>query len=87
MGADGDRAGERGQRRIVGASAAPARRGFVHRFSFQSGRTKNSGKLRLRQRRERIRLQRWYIEKGMSIEQLEREGDRWEKWLRDLGRK
>jgi len=30
---------------------------------------------------------RWYIEKGMSIEQLEREGDRWEKWLRELGRK
>ncbi|HEX2929499.1 MAG TPA: extracellular solute-binding protein [Candidatus Binatia bacterium] len=32
-------------------------------------------------------FKRWYIEKGMSIEQLEREGDRWEKWLRDLGRK
>jgi iron(III) transport system substrate-binding protein len=30
---------------------------------------------------------RWYIEKGMSIEQLERESDRWEKGLRDLGRK
>ena len=32
-------------------------------------------------------FKRWYIEKGMSIEQLEREGDRWEKWLRELGRK
>jgi iron(III) transport system substrate-binding protein len=32
-------------------------------------------------------FKRWYIEKGMSIEQLERESDRWEKWLRDLGRK
>ncbi len=32
-------------------------------------------------------FQRWYIEKGMSIEQLERESDRWEKWLRELGRK
>lgn len=29
----------------------------------------------------------WYIEKGMSIAQLERESDRWEKLLRDLGRK
>ena len=32
-------------------------------------------------------FKRWYIEKGMSIQQLEREGDRWEKWLRDLGKK
>jgi iron(III) transport system substrate-binding protein len=32
-------------------------------------------------------FKRWYIEKGMSIEQLERESDRWEKGLRDLGRK
>ena len=32
-------------------------------------------------------FKRWYIEKGMSIQQLEREGDRWEKWLRELGRK
>ena len=32
-------------------------------------------------------FKRWYIEKGMSIEQLERESDRWEKLLRDLGRK
>lgn len=32
-------------------------------------------------------FKRWYIEKGMSIEQLEREGDRWEKWLRDLAKK
>ena len=32
-------------------------------------------------------FKRWYIEKGMSIEQLERESDRWEKWLRELGRK
>jgi iron(III) transport system substrate-binding protein len=32
-------------------------------------------------------FKRWYIEKGMSIEQLERESDRWEKWLKELGRK
>lgn len=32
-------------------------------------------------------FKRWYIEKGMSIEQLEREGDRWEKLLNDLARK
>jgi iron(III) transport system substrate-binding protein len=32
-------------------------------------------------------FKRWYIEKGMSIEQLERESDRWEKGLRDLARK
>ncbi|HVO95883.1 MAG TPA: extracellular solute-binding protein [Terriglobales bacterium] len=32
-------------------------------------------------------FKRWYIEKGMSIEQLEREGDRWEKWLRELAKK
>jgi len=32
-------------------------------------------------------FKRWYIEKGMSIEQLERESERWEKWLRELGRK
>ena len=32
-------------------------------------------------------FKRWYIEKGMSIEQLERESDRWEKWLREIGRK
>lgn len=32
-------------------------------------------------------FQRWYIEKGMSIQQLERESDRWERALRDLGRK
>jgi iron(III) transport system substrate-binding protein len=32
-------------------------------------------------------FKRWYIEKGMSIEQLEREGDRWEKLLKDLSRK
>ena len=32
-------------------------------------------------------FKRWYIEKGMSIQQLERESDRWEKWLRELGRK
>jgi iron(III) transport system substrate-binding protein len=32
-------------------------------------------------------FKRWYIEKGMSIDQLERETDRWEKLLRDLGRK
>jgi ABC-type Fe3+ transport system substrate-binding protein len=32
-------------------------------------------------------FKRWYIEKGMSIQQLERESDRWERWLRELGRK
>jgi iron(III) transport system substrate-binding protein len=32
-------------------------------------------------------FKRWYIEKGMSIEQLERESDRWEKWLRELTKK
>ena len=32
-------------------------------------------------------FKRWYIEKGMSIQQLERESDRWEKGLRELGRK
>jgi iron(III) transport system substrate-binding protein len=32
-------------------------------------------------------FKRWYIEKGMSIEQLEREGDRWERLLNDLARK
>lgn len=32
-------------------------------------------------------FKRWYIEKGMSIQQLERESDRWEKLLRELGRK
>jgi iron(III) transport system substrate-binding protein len=32
-------------------------------------------------------FKRWYVEKGMSIAQLERESDRWEKLLRDLGRK
>jgi iron(III) transport system substrate-binding protein len=32
-------------------------------------------------------FKRWYIEKGMSIQQLERESDRWERALRDLGRK
>jgi iron(III) transport system substrate-binding protein len=32
-------------------------------------------------------FKRWYIEKGMSIEQLERESDRWEKWLKELGRR
>jgi iron(III) transport system substrate-binding protein len=32
-------------------------------------------------------FRRWYIEKGMSIQQLERESDRWEKGLRELGRK
>lgn len=32
-------------------------------------------------------FKRWYIEKGMSIQQLERESDRWERWLRELGKK
>jgi iron(III) transport system substrate-binding protein len=32
-------------------------------------------------------FKRWYIEKGLSIEQLERESDRWEKWLKELGRR
>ena len=32
-------------------------------------------------------FKRWYIEKGLSIEQLERESDRWEKWLKELGKK
>ncbi|HKY07922.1 MAG TPA: extracellular solute-binding protein [Candidatus Binatia bacterium] len=32
-------------------------------------------------------FKRWYIEKGMSIEQLERESNRWEKWLKEIGRK
>ena len=32
-------------------------------------------------------FKRWYIEKGMSIAELERESDRWEKLLRDLSRK
>jgi len=32
-------------------------------------------------------FKRWYIEKGMSIVELERESDRWEKLLRDLSRK
>ena len=32
-------------------------------------------------------FKRWYIEKGMSIEQLEREGDRWDRLLNDLARK
>lgn len=32
-------------------------------------------------------FKRWYIEKGMSIQQLERESDRWERGLKDLGRK
>jgi iron(III) transport system substrate-binding protein len=32
-------------------------------------------------------FKRWYVEKGMSIAQLEHESDRWEKLLRDLGRK
>ena len=32
-------------------------------------------------------FKRWYIEKGMTIQQLERESDRWERALKDLGRK
>jgi ABC-type sulfate transport system substrate-binding protein len=32
-------------------------------------------------------FKRWYIEKDMSIVELERESDRWEKLLRDLSRK
>ncbi len=32
-------------------------------------------------------FKRWYPEKGLTIEQYEKESDRWEKLLRDLGRK
>ena len=32
-------------------------------------------------------FKRWYPEKGMSIQQLEKDTDRWERGLRDLGRR
>lgn len=32
-------------------------------------------------------FKRWYIEKGMSIQQLEKESDRWERGLKDLARR
>ena len=32
-------------------------------------------------------FKRWYSEKGMSIQQLEKELDRWERGLRNLGRR
>lgn len=32
-------------------------------------------------------FKRWYAEKGMSIQQLEKELDKWERGLRDLGRR
>lgn len=32
-------------------------------------------------------FKRWYIERGLTVDQLEKERDRWEKLLRELGRK
>jgi len=32
-------------------------------------------------------FKRWYPEKGLSIQQLEKESDRWERGLRELGRR
>ena len=32
-------------------------------------------------------FKRWYPEKGMTIQQLEKDTDRWERGLRDLGRR
>ena len=32
-------------------------------------------------------FKRWYIERGMTLDQLEKESERWEKLLRELGRK
>jgi ABC-type Fe3+ transport system substrate-binding protein len=32
-------------------------------------------------------FKRWYPEKGVTIQQLEKESDRWERGLRDLGRR
>jgi len=50
---------QRGQARIVSASAASACGGAVHRFLF-SPETKNFGKLRLRSAREEYGFKRWY---------------------------
>ena len=32
-------------------------------------------------------FRRWYVERGMTLEQYEKESSRWEKLLRELGRK
>jgi hypothetical protein len=32
-------------------------------------------------------FKRWYIERGMTFDQLEKESARWEKLLRELARK
>jgi iron(III) transport system substrate-binding protein len=32
-------------------------------------------------------FKRWYVEKGSSLEQLEKDVERWEKWLRELGKR
>jgi ABC-type Fe3+ transport system substrate-binding protein len=32
-------------------------------------------------------FKRWYAEKGLNIQQLEKEVDKWERGLRDLGRR
>ena len=45
VGADGHRAGERGQRRVIVLCAASPCGGFVHRFFVQSGRPENFGRL------------------------------------------
>ncbi len=50
LGAHGHRAGERGQRCALVAGAASPCGGVVHRFSFQSRRPENLGRLRVRQR-------------------------------------
>ena len=48
---------------------------------------RNTRSLRLRQPGEEYGFKRWYAEKGMSIQQLEKELDKWERGLRDLGRR
>ena len=32
-------------------------------------------------------FKRWYLEKGVTIQQLEKDSDRWERGLRELGRR
>ena len=72
LAADGNRPGERGQRGIVVASAASACGGAVHRFPLQSGRTKILESYDYGSAVKEYGFKRWYIEKGMSIVELER---------------
>jgi hypothetical protein len=45
------------------------------------------GKFGLDSAANKPEFKRWYPEKGMTVDQYDKENEKWEKLLRDIGRK